>query len=53
MMRKKTAFVTPFGVYCYIKIHFGLKNAGSTYKNEFILFSKARSAAMSKHTLMT
>ena len=25
-------FVTPFGVYCYIKVPFGLKNAGSTYQ---------------------
>ena len=29
---EKTTFVTPFGVYCYIKMPFGLKNAGSTYK---------------------
>ena len=28
---KKTAFVTPFGVYCYIKMPFDLKNVGSTY----------------------
>jgi hypothetical protein len=32
MIRKKTAFVTPFGVYCYIKMPFGLKNAGSMYQ---------------------
>ena len=32
MMRKKAAFVTPCGVYCYIKMPFGLKNAGSTYQ---------------------
>ena len=50
---EKTAFVTPFGVYCYIKMHFGLKNAGSTYQNVFILFLKAKSAAMWKLTLMT
>ena len=29
---EKTTFVTPFGLYCCIKMHFGLKNAGSTYK---------------------
>jgi hypothetical protein len=29
---EKTAFVTPFSVYCYIKMAFGLKNAGSTYQ---------------------
>ena len=29
---EKTAFVTPFGVYCYIKMPFGLKNVKSTYQ---------------------
>jgi hypothetical protein len=29
---EKTVFVTPFSVYCYIKMAFGLKNAGSTYQ---------------------
>jgi hypothetical protein len=29
---EKTTFVTPFGVYYYIKMPFGLKNAGYTYK---------------------
>ena len=28
---EKTAFVTPLGVYCYIKMPFGLNNAGCTY----------------------
>ena len=29
---EKTTFVTPFGVYRYIKMPFGLKNADSTYQ---------------------
>ena len=29
---EKTTFVTPFGVYCYIKMPFGMKNASSTYQ---------------------
>jgi len=45
---EETAFVTPFGMYYYIKMPFGLKNVGSP----FILFSKARLATMWKHILM-
>src|SRR6266498_2962032 len=29
---EKTSFVAPSGVYCYIRMPFGLKNAGPTYQ---------------------
>jgi hypothetical protein len=29
--QEKTAFITPFGAYCYTMMSFGLKNGGATY----------------------
>ena len=31
---EKTSFITPFGVFCYTKMSFGLISAGNTYQRE-------------------
>src|SRR3954463_11852570 len=30
--QEKTAFITPFGAFCYLSMHFGLKSAQATYQ---------------------
>jgi hypothetical protein len=27
-----TSFITPFGMFCYVTMPFGLRNAGATYQ---------------------
>jgi hypothetical protein len=38
--QEKTAFITPFGVYCYTTMSFGLKNAGATYQRAIQAYFK-------------
>jgi hypothetical protein len=38
--QEKTAFITPFGTYCYTTMSFGLKNAGATYQRAIQAYFK-------------
>jgi hypothetical protein len=50
--KEKIAFITPFGIFCYTKMAFGLKNGGATYQKGIPSFWKVKSDKTSRHTLM-
>jgi hypothetical protein len=39
---EKTAFITPFGIFCYTKMAFSLKNRGGTYQKCVHIILKAQ-----------
>src|SRR3954462_1117638 len=40
--QEKTSFITPYGIYCYTSMPFGLKNAGATYQRMVQNFLKEK-----------
>jgi hypothetical protein len=51
--QEKTAFITPFGAYCYTTMSFGLKNAGANINELSRSASRGNSTITSKPTWMT
>jgi hypothetical protein len=51
--KEKTSFITPFGTYCYLRMHEGLKNAGPTFCRMMKAILKEQMEKMSSHMLMT
>jgi hypothetical protein len=49
---EKTAFITPFGIFCYTKMAFGLKMGELHIKNVYTHSWKVRSGRTLKLTLM-
>jgi hypothetical protein len=49
---EKTSFITPFGIFCYTKMAFGLKNGELHIKNVYTQSWKVGSGGTSKLTLM-
>jgi hypothetical protein len=44
-----TSFITPFKMYCYVRMSFGLRNAGATY-HVCSMFSGTTSGEPLRHT---
>jgi hypothetical protein len=49
---EKRSFITLFGIFCYTKMAFGLKNGGATYQKCVHIVLKIRLEGPSKPTLM-
>jgi hypothetical protein len=49
---EKRTFITPFGISCYTKIAFGLKNEGATYQKSIEIILETQVDEMFWHTLM-
>src|SRR4051812_7885709 len=46
----KTAFITPFGAYCYITMPFGRKNGGATYQHTIQQCTHSQQDGQGSHT---